>query len=433
MVRPVSAVPGAAGAPGRRPPRPAGGRRVVHPVPPRRPDRGRRRLPRGAPGGRGTRAGAGRRRATPGGSVDDPHGRVHGVGRDDRAEPAARPGTRRRPRWRRRPGDAAKSATCPTCSATSRRCPRSCASPGSSTRSCGGACRATSSRRASGGGRPTDRRCGPSTSTARTPTARDIPAQPEQLVARARGYEAELGPAALPGGGMLLMNGSDHLLPQPWLGRVVAEANAEQHEYQFAVTSLGEYVREQPSTDLATWCGELRSGARANVLMGVASNRVDVHQAAARAERSLERFAEPLSALFLERDAYPGALLEVGWRHVILNSAHDSSCACSDDEVVEAVRVRYQEARHVGEALTRDALQQLATGVDAPPSSTIVVNSAAPRPFRPGRGTGAGNRSGALRRRRRRHRSARPRSCARVRARASRPWWSGRRSAGCSK
>jgi hypothetical protein len=43
--------------------------------------------------------------------------------------------------------------------------------------------------------------------------------------------------------------------------------------------------------------------------------------------------------------------------------------------VVEAVRVRYQEARHVGEALTREAVRALATTVDIPASSTIVVNS----------------------------------------------------------
>ena len=44
--------------------------------------------------------------------------------------------------------------------------------------------------------------------------------------------------------------------------------------------------------------------------MGVASNRVDVKQAAARAERGLERLAEPLSALFLAPDAYPTAFLD---------------------------------------------------------------------------------------------------------------------------
>jgi hypothetical protein len=206
---------------------------------------------------------------------------------------------------------------------------------------------------------------------------RDIPRDPAQLVARARGYEAELGSAALPGGAMLLMNGSDHLLPQPWLGEVAAAANELQDDYRFTITSLADHVRAQPTDGLATWDGELRSGARANVLMGVASNRVDVHQLAAAAERSLERDAEPLSALVLPPSAYPSALLEVGWRQLILNSAHDSSCACSADDVVDAVRVRYQEARHVGEALTREAVRVLATMVDVPPSSTIVVNSAA--------------------------------------------------------
>ena len=47
--------------------------------------------------------------------------------------------------------------------------------------------------------------------------------------------------------------------------------------------------------------------------MGVASNRVDVKQAAARAERSLERMAEPLSALFLPADAWPEPFLQLAW------------------------------------------------------------------------------------------------------------------------
>ena len=54
--------------------------------------------------------------------------------------------------------------------------------------------------------------------------------------------------------------------------------------------------------------GELRSGSRSNLLMGVASNRVDVKQAAARAERALERLAEPLSALFLPAEAWPATV-----------------------------------------------------------------------------------------------------------------------------
>jgi hypothetical protein len=203
---------------------------------------------------------------------------------------------------------------------------------------------------------------------------RDLPDDAKQLVARARGYERELGEAQLPGGGLLLMNGTDHQLPQPWLGRVVAEANEIQDDYRFVVTSLAEYLPAQPVDDLHSWHGELRSGARANVLMGVASNRVDVHRACAIAERSLERRAEPLSALLLPASGYPEKLLDLAWRNLVLNSAHDSSCACSHDDVVDAVTVRYQEARHIGDGLTRNAVRALAAVVDAEAGATLVVN-----------------------------------------------------------
>lgn len=203
---------------------------------------------------------------------------------------------------------------------------------------------------------------------------RDLPPDADGLVARARGYQQELGDAHLPGGGMLLMNGTDHHLPQPWLGQAVAAANAAQPTYRFVVSSLPEYLTEQPTDGLPSWQGELHSGARANVLMGVASNRVDVHQRCAAAERSLEQRAEPLSALLLPPARYPDALLGVAWRNLVLNSAHDSSCACSADEVVDAVVVRYQEARHIGDALTKEALHALALEVDAPPEATVVAN-----------------------------------------------------------
>jgi hypothetical protein len=203
---------------------------------------------------------------------------------------------------------------------------------------------------------------------------RDLPDDPERLVARARGYEHELGDAVLDGGAILLMNGTDHHLPQAGLGRVVAAANAVQDEYEFTITSLPEYLADQPIDGLPEWHGELRSGARANVLMGVASNRVDVHQACAAAERALERRAEPLAALLLPTDAFPRALLDEAWALLVVNSAHDSSCACSHDDVVNAVMHRYQEARHLGEVIALDAVQRLAHDVEASPDDTVVVN-----------------------------------------------------------
>ncbi len=204
---------------------------------------------------------------------------------------------------------------------------------------------------------------------------RDIPDDAKRLVLRARDYEHELGSARLRD--MLLMNGTDHQMPQPWLGRVVAEANAQQDDYEFSVTSLPEYLADQPTEGLVTVRGELRSGARANLLMGVGSNRVDVHRACARAERSLEKRAEPLSALYLPADRYPHALADIAWRKLVLNSAHDSSCACSNDEVVDQVLVRYYEARQIGDGLTHDAVRALAGQVRAPAGATVVINPTA--------------------------------------------------------
>ena len=117
--------------------------------------------------------------------------------------------------------------------------------------------------------------------------------------------------------------------------------------------------RATPRDGLPTWQGELRSGARANLLMGVASNRADVRQAAAITERELERLAEPLSALLLPPDAWPASLLDQAWLEVIRNAAHDSICACSVDEVCNSVLDRFAQARQIAEGLTQRAVETL--------------------------------------------------------------------------
>ena len=191
------------------------------------------------------------------------------------------------------------------------------------------------------------------------------------------------------GAPILWMNGTDHLLPQPWLGRVVDEANRIQDDYRLEVTSLAAYLAEAPTEGLPSWEGELRSGARANLLMGVASNRVDVKVAAARAERELERLAEPLAALFLPAERWPGALLDLAWKDIIRNSAHDSICACSHDEVGLAVLHRFAEATRIAEGITERAL--VGAGERLAPGAPVVVNPSAATPTRSGRAVAGGS------------------------------------------
>jgi hypothetical protein len=202
---------------------------------------------------------------------------------------------------------------------------------------------------------------------------RDLADDPALLVQRAESYIAELGDAWL-GSDLLLMNGTDHQVPQPWLGEIVQEANRLQDRFQFRITSLAEYLSTQPRDNLIQVRGELRSGAQSNVLMGVASNRVDVHQATAVAERRLERIAEPLWSALLPAP-WPRAELDEAWRFLILNAAHDSSCACSDDEVVDEVMVRYRSARQIADGLVEQGLELLSLAVDAQRGDHIVVNT----------------------------------------------------------
>ena len=103
-------------------------------------------------------------------AVDGPHGRVHGLGRDDGARPPVRHGARRAARRRdghRLPARHVRSRRADAAAAAARRT--------SNTRSCGAVCPRSSSRPRSGGRRPTVRACAPSTSTARTRTAATFP------------------------------------------------------------------------------------------------------------------------------------------------------------------------------------------------------------------------------------------------------------------
>jgi len=202
-----------------------------------------------------------------------------------------------------------------------------------------------------------------------------LPDDAKALIRRLRSHLDEIGSFLAPDSPLLFMNGTDHQRPQPWLGRVVAEANDMQTEFELGISSLPEYLSGLTTEGLPEWKGELRSGYRSNLLMGVGSNRVDVKQAAARSERSLERLAEPLSALYLDGDAWPAPFLDLAWKLMIRNAAHDSICACSVDEVVDAVLHRYAEARQIGEGLTNEAMTALGVSLSHP--GTTVINPSA--------------------------------------------------------
>ncbi len=201
-----------------------------------------------------------------------------------------------------------------------------------------------------------------------------LPADPTALVRRVGDHVNEVSSFLFDD--LLLMNGSDHLLPQRHLGHVLAEANAIQDDLHFSVMSIPDYLEHAPRVGLEEWTGELRSGFRSNILMGVLSNRVDVKRLASLTERAIERRAEPYAALFGDPNNYPAAVLAIAWREIIRNAAHDSICACSVDETVDAVLHRFNEAKQIATGVAQRGLEALANSIK---ERGVVVANATPR------------------------------------------------------
>jgi len=186
----------------------------------------------------------------------------------------------------------------------------------------------------------------------------DLLAIPDRIGRRVDAY-VESRRAAFGDDEILAMYGEDHAVPLPGYAGLLEAFNETQGRFEARIETLTEYLdaTRDRATPERSWTGELRSSARANILMGVASHRIEVKQAAGRAERILERVAEPLLAV--HGDVWPERLLGLAWDRVVENSAHDSICACSSEEVVAQVLTRYAEVEQIGRGLAERALDAI--------------------------------------------------------------------------
>jgi mannosylglycerate hydrolase len=176
---------------------------------------------------------------------------------------------------------------------------------------------------------------------------------------------------------VLAMYGTDHSTPVPELLDLVDAVNRAQDRVEVRVGTLAGYLAAvgDGTGGLPAWRGELRSGARANLLMGVISARIGLKAACARAERLLARYAEPLQALHAA--TWPAPFLDLAWRRLVECSGHDSITGCGADAVADQVAVRLAEASQLGEGLAERAAAEVAGRV--PRGAVAVLN---PSPFR---------------------------------------------------
>jgi alpha-mannosidase len=207
---------------------------------------------------------------------------------------------------------------------------------------------------------------------------------PDRLAERVRQLEERMLPFFEDGGALLAMYGEDHFKPLDDLMDVLTAINAAQERYRIETSTLGGYIAETggggdgapaDTTALPSWRGELRSSARANVLMGVLSARLHLKASLGRAERLLERYAEPLNALHAR--SWPARFLEVGWNKVIDSSGHDSITGCGADSVAQQVAARLAEAEQIGTGLRDRVAAEVAASV---PAGGVAVLNPSPVP-----------------------------------------------------
>jgi hypothetical protein len=197
-----------------------------------------------------------------------------------------------------------------------------------------------------------------------------LPSDGASLAARLEGELRAQAPRSL-GRCVLVMNGSDHLSPQPELPAALAAAAAHLSGARAEIGTLPGYLARalaEAPAELPRHAGELRSGLRAPLLAGCASSRIAQKQQDFRNDRLLTRYLEPLAAwhALLGGDPDLGALDAV-WRTALENHPHDSICGCSIDAVHDEMETRFRRVADFAGAQLARVQAGLARAIAAAP------------------------------------------------------------------
>jgi hypothetical protein len=170
---------------------------------------------------------------------------------------------------------------------------------------------------------------------------------------------------------VLLMNGSDHLGPQPGLPAALEAAVERLDGITVEMGTLPGFVaraRAETPAELTVHRGELRSGLRSPLLEGCASSRAHQKRLDFRNDRLLTRYLEPLAAWLEALGGDPDTdRIEFAWRVALENHPHDSICGCSIDAVHDEMEVRFARTSEIAGAHLRHVSRELARRI-APPA-----------------------------------------------------------------
>jgi hypothetical protein len=178
---------------------------------------------------------------------------------------------------------------------------------------------------------------------------RDLPLEPAALRERLANETSATagGPPTSDQGPWLVMAGDDHQPVPAGLDRALGIAELE---HPAAISSLADFLAAAPAAQ-GRLRGELHSAATSFVLKGTLSARFPLKLEHAALERVVERHLEPIWTL--TGRPWPEREFRYIWRQLILNSAHDTICGCSVDQVHQQATARIERAVRTAGALIR--------------------------------------------------------------------------------
>lgn len=172
----------------------------------------------------------------------------------------------------------------------------------------------------------------------------------------------------MPTSAFLLFDGGDHLEIDTDTPELLEAANKKLKKVEIVHSHLDgfiEDVREERDKITRVFTGELREpgevGDEQWLIPGVASSRVHLKQANARCENELCLWAEPFSTFAsLHGMDYPRGYLDVAWKYLLRNHAHDSICGCSIDQVHKDMEYRFDQCLGLASQITRNSTRYIA-------------------------------------------------------------------------
>jgi len=183
---------------------------------------------------------------------------------------------------------------------------------------------------------------------------------------------------------LLYLDGHDQSEPHPRVAQIVADANQLAEHDQYMHSSLADYVEAVKAEvkDLKVMRGEFRytniDGLWLNLYYGVLASRLYLKQNNCEAENALHGLCEPLAATaWMLGEEYPSGLLNIAWKQLLQNQAHDSIAGCAIDKVHEDCEYRTRQIREIADTQAMMSLGNLVKKIDAShlPEESILLTA----------------------------------------------------------